>query len=268
MIDSGNSTNGVRRVTDVLVHLGERHAGVGVTELSRELGFAKSVTHRILSALVDSGFVELDETDKKYRLGYRAVQLGAVALSNLDVRSKALSQMKVLRDETLETVNLSLRLSDSRVYIESMESPQEIRQRVELGRPMPLHLGASSKAMLAYFTESDLENCLSDVDEKVTASGAKLSRDLIESDLKQVRIRGYAVSLSERLVGAFSIAAPIFDHRGEVIGSLSISGPQSRWTEPLTQVYGRRVRDACSDISRKLGFVEHESRVPNVGQWE
>ncbi len=242
----------IERVAQLLDYLAT-HESTGVSEISRALGYSKSVVHRLLTTLEAHGYVAATET-RRYRLGFKVIELGLVALQQLDVRRRALPHMERLRALTQETVNLSMRVGDHRVYIESLESPQEIRQRVELGREMSLLLGSSSKAILAFLPEEERERIIAGAIGKTTALGEPLSPDRLRRDLDEIRRRGYAVSLSERLVGAFSVAVPVFDHRAMVVGSISISGPVMRWRPELAEQYGRLLLEEVGMLWRELGY--------------
>lgn len=234
----------------------EHQGEFGVTELSHETGYSKSVIHRILSTLEASGYLAVGVDSRRYRLGYKSLQLGLVTLSQIDVRRLALPRLHRLRDITRETVNLGLRFGDKRVYIESLESPQEIRQRVELGREMSLVRGASSKAVLAFIDPDERDRILLGAQEEVTAQLTAVSVQELRAELAAIQIRGYATSVSERLVGAFSVAAPVFDHHDEVIGSVSISGPVNRWRADVVDRYGELLNAEIGLLSRDLGSLE------------
>jgi DNA-binding IclR family transcriptional regulator len=245
----------VGRMSAILDYFIANRGDAGVTEVSRATGFSKSVVHRLLGELAAAGFLAVDEETRRCRLGFKSLQLGLAALSQIDLRRQALPYMRSLRSVTKETVNLSVRVGDRRVYIESMESPQEIRQRVELGRELVLYLGASSKAMLAFLEPAERERVLADAHDKVTAQRRALDTDVLRAELAGIRVRGYAKSLSERQVGAFSVAAPVFDRDERVIGSISISGPISRWRDELTEQYGELLLAEVGMLSRDLGSM-------------
>jgi DNA-binding IclR family transcriptional regulator len=84
--------------------------------------------------------------------------------------------------------------------------------------------------------------------ETVTAR-ARLRRDLVE-----VREQGYAVAVDELEIGLTAIAAPIRNAHGDVIASLSVSGPTFRLTEPRVKEVVPLVVDAADEVSRRLGY--------------
>ncbi len=72
--------------------------------------------------------------------------------------------------------------------------------------------------------------------------------------LKRIRTQGYNVSHGDLDPGAFSVAAPVRDHAGRVVASISVAGPQSRLTRDLETLYIRMVIAAAGEVSAKLGW--------------
>lgn len=249
----------VERACDVLAVVCEDACrAIGVKELSQALGLSMSTVHRLLAALVNKGFVQQEGATRRYRIGPRVLEFTLNYLRRLDVREIALPLMQRLRDRTAETVSLSLRDGKSRIYIAQIESPQEIRQTVEIGKRVPLHLGGSGKAILAFLDESEREEYLAQPGLQ-PAVGGPVDVDKLRRDLAKVRQRGYASSRSERLPNAASVAVPIRDFRDQVVGCLSISGPSWRFTDGRIAEFGPLAVEVAVEISRSLGAPEQIS---------
>jgi DNA-binding IclR family transcriptional regulator len=229
-----------RRVTDVLDAFAESGGDLGVTEIARRLRCSKSVVHRILVSLSEARYVAADPSTRRYRLGAKALLLARAASMHDDLRRRALPHLQIIRERTGETATLSLVRGAVRVYAEQVESRSAVRQTVEVGAEAPLHLGASGKAILAFLPES-------------TRPPVPRSASL-ETDLERIRRRGYAVSHAERIPGAASVAAPIFDHRGVVVGSVSAAGVLARSDARTTARYGAVVAAEARALSRELGW--------------
>jgi DNA-binding IclR family transcriptional regulator len=61
------------------------------------------------------------------------------------------------------------------------------------------------------------------------------------------------VSLGERQAGAGSVAAAILHPAGHVFGSISLCGPQDRFTPDVCESHGVMVAAAAAEISAELG---------------
>lgn len=224
----------------------------GIKDISDALQVNASTVHRVLAAFVHKGLVRQDPVTRKYLAGPWLLEVALAYLRGLDLPQLAQPCMNRLRDETGETATLSMRDGAWRIYLLQVESRQEIRQTVEIGRRCPLHLGGSGKAMLAFLPPQERDAYLA-AKELADSAGGPVDIAALRDELARVRRRGYANSRSERLPGAASVAAPIRDYRGSVIGCLSISGPVWRFDDECVERYGKLVVAAARQVSLSLG---------------
>jgi hypothetical protein len=59
-------------------------------------------------------------------------------------------------------------------------------------------------------------------------------------------------------VGAVAVSSPYFDHRGSVVGSVGLYGPNARISDDKLLEYGKLVCEAGRKISTLLGFQPTE----------
>jgi DNA-binding IclR family transcriptional regulator len=248
-------TSTTRRVTDVLSVFLDGRPDAGVTEISRTLMCSKSVVHRVLVALVAAGFVSTDPVSRRYRLGPKALRLGLTALAHTDIPTRALPYLRNVRDRTGETAILSVLRGDVRVYAEQVDSREPVRQSIQVGQEAPLHLGASGKAILAFMPKTAQQAALLRARGAKLSDGGALKPQALEADLDRIRRRGYSVSRGERIAGAVSVSAPVFDHSGGVIGSISAAGVSVRSDPARISGYGAIVRAEAEALSRELGWT-------------
>ncbi len=248
-----SGTEAADRVADVLLLFSGGTDSLGVSTISRELGIAKAVVHRILRSLVSRQLIVPDSGGRAYRLGPAASALGARALRESGLRSAALPVLRTLRDRTGETTTLSELVGDTRVYLDQFGSPQEIKMTVEIGRRFPLHAGASSKAILAFLPESEREPVLRARLAPLTGRTV-CDQEQLRAELGAIAAAGTAVSHGERQRGAASVAAPVFGMDGDVVAAISICGPVDRFGPAECREYERLVHAAGQEISRALGW--------------
>lgn len=243
-----SGTEAATRVADVLLLFMSGSEALGVSEISRRLGLSKAVVHRILSSLASRGLVVSDKGSRSYRLGPAAAALGARALAGLDLRRVALPVLRRLQRETGETTTLSELVGTARVYLDQVPSLKEIKMTVEIGRPFPLHAGASSKAILAFAPPELREHVLAGPLERLTPL-TPTGRSELEAELARIRESGTAVSHGERQRGAGSVAAPVIGGDGYAVGSISVCGPVDRFDEETVERMRPLVRNAACEIS-------------------
>jgi len=227
---------------------------LGISEVSRQVGLGKSVVHRILSSLAAHDFVTQHEQTSRYRLGPGALEVGLSALGELDVSHSARPIMVELRERTRETITLSIRVGDHRTYVAQLESPQDVRMRVEFGRTFPLYAGASGRAILAHLPRQERDEYLDATELVPLTAGTIHSRAAMEDELQRVVERGYAASAGERDPLAAAVAAPLWSVDGGVLGAVSICGPVPRFTPDQVLAMGELVRDGADRISAAMGY--------------
>lgn len=250
---TSTGTEAAERVADVLLSLSRSEGPIGISAIARELDLSKAVVYRILQSLASRDLVSVDPGTREYRLGSGATALGARALRQLDLRVVARDELVALRDQTKETTTLSLLVVDTRTYIDQYEGPQEIKMTVELGRLYPLYAGASSRAILAFLSDSEISRILDQGMEQLTDETIQ-DAEVLRERLAGVRANRYAISQGERQSGAGSVAAPIFQGDHRVIGSISVCGPLARFDSAAVARYIPLVSEAAVRISTRMGW--------------
>lgn len=251
---TGSTITAVERTAMVLrafAHADSRT--LGVTELAQELNISKAVVHRILNSLRGAGFIDFDPASRRYLLGPSALDLGLAALRNVDVRELARPVLVRLSEQIQETATLSIRSGWDRIYIDQATSPREVKMTVALGRPYPLYAGSSSKSLLAFLPPNEVDEYLERTDLRPLTDLTITDVSVLRTELEEIRARGFAVSRGERQSGAGSVAAPILDHHGYPVASMSLCGPVERFQQCSEEAAGLIV-EATRRLSRQLGY--------------
>jgi DNA-binding IclR family transcriptional regulator len=164
--------------------------------------------------------------------------------------------MRELLDRFQETVNLGVLEENAVVYVEILESLKAFRTAARVGgRDLP-HATAIGKAMLAFLPEKDVERMAADTGLPKRTENTISALPRLKEELAGVRQRGYAVDFEETEVGACCVGAPIFDHRGEVVAAISISGPAFRFSGGNCEETAAVLVEVTSQISQKLGYMD------------
>lgn len=212
-----------------------------------------SSTYRLLANLQAMGWVEPATSRGSYRLGVDVMRLGGIAKDRLDVRESAMPALRRLRERTGATSFLCIRSDDRAVCVERIEGAHVRSLALTLGQSLPLHLGAAPRAILSFLPRAEREAVLS----RLLDPSDTGTRGRAEQEIDATRDAGVAVSDGDVTPGIAALGAPIFDHRGEVRGALSVSGLRGTILGDEIDVAGL-VRDAAEDVSRALGYARTE----------
>ncbi len=195
---------------------------LGVSDIARRLGVAKSTAHRVLTTLVTRGFVEQDPTTGLYRLGLHIFELGQLAQDRHEIRHAALPTLHEVARQTGHTVNFGVPEGADIVFVERIENAEGVRILGHVGRRYPAHVTSSGKAIAAFNPELDRLRRAAGFPPRVRAT-VRRETDW-DRELEQVRAKGYALAQDESFEGVCSIAVPVM--RGQVaVASVSIFGP-------------------------------------------
>lgn len=230
----------------VLTTLGAR-GPMNPAELSRALGLNRTVVHRLLTTLLQRGFV--GRSEHGYTPGVMLLRMAERVQPEL--RVAATPVMKDLVDTAGETVVLHVPDGEDAVVLQQAVSAHHVvRVEHEIGSRHALSLGASGRALLGFQASALVDRVLTHTERP----------DLLRSQLESVRQLGYAISHDELQDGVYGVAVPILDESGRAIASLAILVPITRANaltahiDELSQAAGR-IAKAFSGSSHAVNMA-------------
>ncbi|CAA9362797.1 MAG: Transcriptional regulator, IclR family [uncultured Nocardioidaceae bacterium] len=235
-------------ILSVLARTGQ----AGVSEIAAELGVHKSTAFRLVSTLENHDIVEQTEDRGKYRLGLGLVRLAGASSARLDLVQEARPVCRRLAADCGETVNIAVLSEQAALYVDQVSGGSALGSHYWVGQSIPLHATSNGKVLL-----SDLEP--EEVDRRVTELPAYTEhtitrRDVLHRQLLVVRDQGYAVAAEELEVGLTALAAPVRSAHGDVVASVSLSGPTFRLSEDRVTDLVPVLVAAGAEVSRRLGW--------------
>lgn len=229
----------------------DEHGEFGVSALAGRLHLAKSTVHRLASTLVEAGMLE-QNANGQYRLGLALFELGSLVRRKLDLSFEAKPWLMTLREQTGETVDLSILDHDDVVCVNFLESQKVNRITSGIGLRKPVHCTAEGKVLIAFQAPPVIDRIIALVHEPRTPR-TLMNPAALRQELAKIRARGYAIDDEEYELGVRSIAAPISDDTGSAIAAVGVTGPAQRLSKNRLAVIGRHVDAAAKAISLRLG---------------
>lgn len=228
---------------------------LGVSDVARRLGVAKSTAHRLLTTLTSRGIVEQNPSTGRYRLGIHLFELGHLALSRVDLRRRSKTLLEQLREASGWTVHLSIAQGADVLYLERLTTLRGMQAIEQYRRRWPLHATSSGKALCAYDPIA-LQARIQAGFPAFTSHTISNEQDF-RTELDRVRRYGYAVSRQELMSQLASVAAPVLDGQGHAIAAISLTGSARELgdnpdrlarlvlaaTKRLTQLMSSRTKD-------------------------
>jgi DNA-binding IclR family transcriptional regulator len=219
-----------------------------LAEIAAATGWHKSSVHKILMTLGRFGFLDRDESTKRYTLGIELVRCGRTVLNNLQIHQSAKSFLIELANYSGETANLAVLRGNKIVIVDIAEASVELRVSPPIGVVDFLTAKSNGKAVLAWLPEEQVNEIIR-TEGLGNARNSDANVKLYREELAIVRKQGYAIDNEEFQDGISAVSAPVFNSEKHVVGTLSIIGPASRMTKDKLHLYGKKCVQTAAQLS-------------------
>lgn len=222
---------------------------LGVSQIAARTGLPRSTTHRLLSVLVERGYIE--RADSRYRLGRAIFELGNLVSDcrPRNLRSAAMPFMTSLFEATHATIHLAVLRDFDVLYVDKIYGHNSIELPSRVGGRVPALCTALGKAILAFSDSHLIDEALDRPVPRLTPRTVVLP-SLLRVALADARQRGVADDAEGACVGSRCVAAPIIDREGSVRGAVSISVRTSDRIAShhvdLLRLSAQRIGDSCA----------------------
>ncbi len=247
-------------VLDVALSVVEQMLAAGgqpqrASRLARQLGVHRTRVFRILKTLERRGYVEADPEGRGYRLGLKFLEIGAQVRERLNLRRAAEPILMDLARRTGDVAHLLVLYGHSAVCIDRYQGDHMLQVAAPIGKPIPLHVGASPKILLAHLPEPERERILEEIELTPFTPNTITDRDELRRCLEEIRAQGYAVDEEDFEIGVYAVGAPVRDHSGRVVAGVTVTTPESRYSPQRRRQLIEMVVDAAGQISARLGWT-------------
>jgi IclR family pca regulon transcriptional regulator len=231
-------------------------------EITRLSGYKKTTCFRLLKTLRTLGVVELVPDTKKYRFGPRLAVLGLSALKNMNLREAALPILQQLRDETGETINLTILSGSEILYVERIMSDYLVNVNVNVGDRLPVYCASMGKVILAFLPEDEVEEILSSIAFVPKTETTLITKTALLEELEQIRTDGFAINDEELEKGLRAVAAPIYNYTGQAFAATNIAWTTARRPDREAFAYfAEKIVPAAMQISRFMGYEPQTANI-------
>jgi DNA-binding IclR family transcriptional regulator len=227
----------------------------GVSEAAQVLKQPKSSTSAMMAALAEQGLLRRTG-ERRYRLGWRVMALSQILLETTEFRSEARRAMEHVVSLTGETVHLAALEANQVIYVDKLQGTRAIQVRLTgIGIRPPAHCSAVGKAILAHLPWEQALEILEEQGMKKFTPNTITTPEELREELRNVQERGYAYDFEEAELELCCVAAPIRDHSGEVVASMSLSVPAYRF-EDYREKYRTLIVSITQKVSENLGYTK------------
>lgn len=247
------SVQAVVKAFDLLDSLAAEDANPTVPVLAKKLELSRNKVFRLLATLEDKGLIERDIATGTYRLGLCAFEMAQHILKSASLIRMAHPIMEELARKHDEAIYITVMNNDEVLFLDMVDSFQQIKTIPLVGRRFPFFTNAAGKAIKAMSSLDALE--------RMARHGARHKGipDIkkLETELWDIRQKGVAVDFGGLGDGICAVAVAIRDYAGKVVGALTLLAPSFRMLqERLEMEIIPSMQEGAEVLSMKFGYAK------------
>ena len=247
----GYSAPSVIKAFEILKLVASAREGMGVSEIARDLGLAKSTVHGMASALEELGAVRRDPLTKRYSLGFTLFELGKTAYSQIELKDLARPMMVELMEKTHTSVFLGVLNWDHVTILDVVEPRTELKITSPIGTKIPLLAGAVGKVFLSMMGEEQALKAIHSKGLTKYTDNSITEMDRYIEEIRQVRAQGFATDDEEYILGVRAVAAPILGGT-HLISAIWVVGFKASLDEEKMRTLTAFTKQAAESIRQRL----------------
>lgn len=248
---SGTST--LDMALRIVEFLAAQSQSVSLAQIAKAFSASKATVYRHLVTLQRHGFVHQDAETSRYEPGVKLLVLGEAVRSRFDVAASGRPEVALLGERTGQAATICRMIDGKLTVLDLIHGRTVIEFGTRPGTELSIHATAHGKVWLAFGAPALLEQVLAS-DLSAWTPNTITDPGKLRSEIALVRKNGWATAANELITAVNALAAPVFNHLNEIVGSVAIVGatqfiPEEPKAEQIEEVLatGRR-------ISERLGW--------------
>ncbi|WP_080362151.1 IclR family transcriptional regulator [Bordetella pertussis] len=239
------------RGLSVIRAFGPQRPQMTLSEVAAATGLTRAGARRILLTLASLGYVA--QEDRRFTLTPRILELGYAYLSATPLWDLALPYMEEVAETPRESCSVSVLDGVDIVYILRLSTHKVMTINLAVGSRLPAWVTSMGRVLLAGLPEAEQDRLLDESQIQPYTPATVVDRAELKRILAGVRADGYACVVQELEPGLQSVAVPIVDRGGRVIGAMNVSGHANRYSrEEMLQAFLPPLRSAAEHINQAL----------------
>lgn len=250
---------GVRSVqlaAAILKALADADGAVPLKGVAAVTGLARAKVHRYLTSLRYAGLVAQNAATGHYQIGPAAMTIGLAGLRRLSPVAEVSGALSALRDTVNQTVTAAVWSEAGPIVVAMQESTHWATMNIRVGSRLPILTTAIGRLFLAHLPESKVRSLVAaERHEARSGEPSPPTADELDGMLGEIRARRLSRAPSALLPGVDAIAAPVFDHRNDLVAVICVV---ARADAEITGWNGSAVRAltaTAAEVSERLGFI-------------
>ena len=250
-----NSNKSVAKTLQIIDTLSHSNEPVRLHEIALAVDMPDSTVLRMLTSLVEFGYIRQNPENSKYYLSLKFAKIGAIAVSQNNLRDISHSMLAELSYRCKEAVCTAVEIEHQVVYTDVIDGPDGMLKVMHyIGKQAPMHCTGVGKCILLNYSDSQIDALIKARGLQRYTPNTITTKEALVKELDLVRERGYAIDNQECELGARCVASGIRDYSGKIVAAISVSGPATRMTYEYLESISEIVVATAKEISVSLSY--------------
>jgi len=230
MLEAPKSDGTVGKALQVLDQVAEFRRPVRFSELLENSPFPKPTLYRFVQTLTNQGMLSFDPDRQTYAMGVRLVRLAHSAWRYSSLARVARPYIEALAAKVGEAVHLAQLDNGHVLFVDKCKATDHFETLAQAGKIAPGYCTGVGKAILAFMPEVEQNRALDQQSYTAYTPFTLTNRAALMTEIAQIKEDGFAYDREEHEQGIISIACPILNGQGRVVGAVSIATSTNRYT--------------------------------------
>ena len=228
---------------------------LSLAECAQRANLDKATALRLLTCLVEAGFLIREAERGLYRVGTAVLPIASAFQEGQALVAIAGGLLRELAARTGQTATLAIRDGAWAVNVFVASSDRPLRRFAYVGERFPLHSTSVGKAIAAHLLPSVLHSLLGEGELARFTSHTITTASALAEELDRIRRSGYALDDEEAIEGVRCVGAAVRDYSGNPVAAISVAGATGEFTGEALEHWIHTVITTASEISARLGFM-------------
>jgi len=220
-------------------------------EIHHATDITKSNLYKYLNTLTSLGAVYRNKETGAYSLGTTIIKYGMSALNRENILEKVNPFLQEINLELKETTLLTTWTDEGPMITKMIHSSSGLNLGGQVGTMLPVH-SAGGKLFAAYKEDPIFQNWKEKEYQKLNQTHIKdLEKELVEIQNNQIAFASGALADF-----VSSVAIPIFNYEGKIVGSIVVVGFEKTIPADKTDERSQYLLTKGKEISKEMGLAE------------
>ena len=256
MANTSYNAPAARNAIIIVERLCQSETPIGVREICRQTGLNPNMVFRLLKTLEDVNWIVAYEGGTKYAMSLRPFHFTSKTAANMSFARAATGPLHELWEKTGESCYAGIRDVTRTLFLEHLDASGDIKIAAKPGGRFLMHCAAPGKVLLAYSSREQVLDVISVEGLPAQTPNTITGKKALFEELAKIKKQGFAIDREEYAGGLICFAAPVFDHRDQLAGTIGLSALTLNYSlKRMINELGPHVLHAAGKASTNLGSI-------------